>query len=147
MCLQSEKVLSQMQTVQERPQAVSYIWYNPNPCRKSVGDCTIRAISKALGHSWEEVYAGLALEGFRLCDMPSANHVWGSFLHKNGFTRQLIPDRYPNLYTVSDFAADHPMGTYILAISGHVVCVKDGDWYDTWDSGMEAPAYYWEADK
>lgn len=90
MRLRPGKVLPQLRVVQEGPQAVSYAWYNPNPCRKSVGDCTIRAISKALGRSWEEVYAGLTLEGYRLCDMPSANYVWGSYLHKNGFTRRLI---------------------------------------------------------
>jgi len=33
--------------------------------------------------------------------------------------------------------------THILALSGHVVCVMDGDYYDTWDSGGEVPLYYW----
>ena len=44
---------------------------------------------------------------------------------------------------MADFAAEHPSGTYILALSGHVVCVMDGDYYDTWDSGGEVPLYYW----
>ena len=49
--------------------------------------------------------------------------------------------------TVSDFAEDHPKGTYILALSGHVVCVKDGDYIDTWDSGNEIPLYYWQQEE
>lgn len=117
--------------------------YNPNPCGRTVGDCTVRAIAKATGKPWDEVFAGIALDGYILCDMPSANHVWGAYLKRNGWRRHLIPDDLPDDYTVSDFAADHPQGTYILAISGHVVALCDGCWFDTWDSGGEIPIYYW----
>jgi len=48
---------------------------NPNPKRKSVGDCTVRAISIALKKTWEEAYIDLCLQGYIMCDMPSANHV------------------------------------------------------------------------
>jgi len=118
--------------------------YNCNPIRKRVGDCTVRAISKALGQDWETVYVGLALQGFMMADLPSANAVWGAYLRKNGFRRYIIPEECPDCYCVADFAADHPRGTYILALSGHVVCVCDGDIYDTWDSSEETPLYYWE---
>lgn len=123
---------------------MSYSYYNPNPARKSVGDCTVRAISKALGQSWDETYTGLCLQGYCMCDMPSANHVWGAYLREHGFRRRILPDECPDCYTVADFSADHPEGTYILAISGHVVCLKDGQWCDSWDSGGEVPVYYWE---
>lgn len=122
---------------------MSFVKYNPNPAQKSVGDCTIRAISKALGQDWGTTYIGLALQGFEMCDMPSANHVWGAYLRKHGFRRHILPDTCPDCYTVEEFAAEHPRGTYILAISGHVVCVQDGAWHDTWDSGGEVPLYYW----
>lgn len=46
--------------------------------------------------------------------------------------------------TVKDFCKENPIGTYILAISGHVVAVIDGDYFDTWDSGEEIPIYYWK---
>ena len=38
-----------------------YKYYNPNPMARSVGDCTVRAISKATGQDWEETYIGLCL--------------------------------------------------------------------------------------
>lgn len=120
-----------------------YSPYNPNPFGARVGDCTVRAISKALGTSWESVYAGLCVEGFSLGDMPSANHVWGAYLRHKGFKRRPVPGECPDCYTVADFCRDHPKGAYILAMSGHVVCVMDGDYYDAWDSGAEIPAYYW----
>lgn len=123
---------------------MGYVSYNANPQGKRVGDCTVRAISKALGQDWEQTYMEIAFKGFMLCDMPSANHVWGAYLKDKGFTRNVTPNECPDCYTVSDFCADHPRGTYILALTGHVVCVCNGCYYDTWDSGDETPLYYWE---
>ena len=34
--------------------------YNPNPCGCRVGDCTVRAICKATGLPWEQVYCALS---------------------------------------------------------------------------------------
>lgn len=116
--------------------------YNANPKARRVGDCVIRAISKALDQTWDETYAGIVVKGFEMCDMPSANYVWGEYLKDHGFRRHLVPDA-GGPYTVADFAGDNPTGTYVLAISGHVVCVKQGDWYDTWDSSDEVPIYIW----
>ena len=59
-----------------------------------MSDCTVRAICKATGKDWGEVYLSLC-------------------------------------------------GTYILALSGHVVCVQDGVIYDSWNSENEIPLYYW----
>lgn len=120
--------------------------YNANPAGKIVGDCVVRAISTALDKSWDEVYAGIALDGYLLGDMPNANHVWGAYLRRNGYRREIVPDSCPDCYTVADFAADHPHGAYILALPQHVVCLRDGDWIDTWDSGDEIPIYYWKTE-
>ena len=124
-----------------------YRHYNPNPTGARVGDCTVRAISKATGDDWARTFCGLCAEGMRLCDMPSANHVWGAYLRRRGFRRHALPDACPDCYTVADFCREHPSGVYVLAISGHVVCVQDGDYYDSWDSGAEAPAYYWQKEE
>ena len=117
--------------------------HNENPGGRNVGDCTVRAISTALGQDWETTYAGLALQGYLMGDMPSANHVWGAYLRSRGFDRDMISNSCPDCYTGADFPAEHPHGIYILALSGHVVCVQNGDWIDTWDSGGEIPLYYW----
>lgn len=121
-----------------------YVYYNPNPNGKNVGDCVIRAISKATNKGWESVYTGICVTGYSMCDMPSANCVWGAYLRDNGFVRDVVPNECPECYSVADFAREHPQGTYILALTGHVVCVKDGNWYDSWDSGDKIPMYYWE---
>ena len=120
-----------------------WIYYNPNPIHNRVGDCTIRAICKAMTQDWESTYAGLTTCGYMMCDMPSSNNVWGRYLKRNGFIRRLVEDHGKDYYTVEDFRIDNPTGTFILAIDGHVVCVQDGFYYDTWDSGEEEPIYYW----
>lgn len=122
-----------------------HISYNPNPESSRVGDCVIRAIAKATNQSWKDTYIAIALQGYIMHDMPSANRVWGAYLRSKGFQQRHIECNDPDSYTVANFAADNPNGIYILALSGHVVCICNGDWYDTWDSGGETPIYYWEA--
>ena len=55
-----------------------YSYFNKNPHGKNVGDCTVRAISKATGKEWGETYLAMAIEGYLEGDMPSANAVWGA---------------------------------------------------------------------
>lgn len=121
-----------------------YVKFNPNPRKLQVGDCVIRALSKALNKDWEETYIDLCLQGLIMCDMPSANHVWGTYLREHGFERHLIPDEHIDSYTVEDFCKDHLEGIYVLPLSSHVVCVVDGNYYDSWNSGEEVPLYFWE---
>lgn len=121
-----------------------YIEYNPNPQGKNCGDCAVRAISKAFNIDWGKAYSLLASYGMALCDMPTANVVWGEVLKSRGFIRQMIPDELLGRYTVQDFCEEFSQGIYILALSSHVVCVIDGDLYDSWDSSKEMPLYYWQ---
>lgn len=117
--------------------------YNPNPIAARVGDCAVRACCVATKKEWEEVYMDLCLTGLQMADMPSANNVWGAYLRKNGFYRSVVPNDCPECYTVADFAQDHPEGTFVLALNGHVVAVENGAYFDSWDSGEEVPMYYW----
>lgn len=114
---------------------MSYKYYNPNPVGRSVGDCTVRAIAKALDQTWEETYVGLALEGFVRGDMPDSDDVWGHYLKSHGFTRHWLPNECPDGCTVGRFTEEHPEGTFILSMPGrHAVAVVDGVIYDSWDS-------------
>lgn len=117
--------------------------HNENPMKNRVGDCTIRAISKALGQSWDKTFVGIAIQAFCSCDMPSSNAVWGAYLKSKGYERNVVPSDCPDCYTVSDFCEDHPEGTFILALDKHVVAVINGDHFDTYDSGDEEVIYFW----
>lgn len=129
-------------------QEMSYVYFNENPAGRSVGDCAVRAVSKALGKTWEEAYVELALEGFRQGDLPNSDAVWGTCLHRHGFRRHFIPDDGLGAYTVKDFARDNPNGVFILSMPGrHVLTVVDGQYFDSWESGGEAPSYYWTKER
>lgn len=120
-----------------------YIKYNPNPTGRSVGDCAVRAVAKALNIDWETAYVMISVNGYAMGDMPSSDSVWGAVLRENGFYRQSIPNTCPDCYTVKDFCDDNPYGVYVLAFGGHVATVVDGDLYDSWDSSNEVPIYVW----
>lgn len=117
--------------------------YNPSPVGRNVGDCSVRAVAKALGTDWETAYAMIALNGYLMGDMPSSNAVWGAVLRQEGFSRSAIPNTCPDCYTLEDFAEDHPTGTYVVGTGNHVATVQDGLIWDSWDSSAEIPQYYW----
>ena len=121
-----------------------FVYFNPNPSKKHVGDCVIRAIAKVTNQDWDKTYLEISLQGYMLHDMPSANYVWGAYLSDNGFKRYVLPNTCPDCYTVKDFCNDYSQGIYLLATGSHVVAVQDGNYYDAWDSGDEVPIYYWQ---
>ena len=47
--------------------------YNPNPSKRRVQDCTIRAICKATGMSWREVHLRTFIQSHYMDDMQHAN--------------------------------------------------------------------------
>lgn len=134
---------------------MGYIHYNDNPFGLDVGDCVIRAISLALNYNWYMVHDELSFLSRRMADMPSSNRVWKAYLEEKGYKEVMIENTCPACLTVERFARSHPKGRYILStceykkardnliVTGtHVVAVIDGDWYDTWDSGLDVPLSY-----
>ena len=126
---------------------MAYQFYNSNPCNKIVGDCVIRAIAVAFDIPWVNAYTELCLYGMEKCDIPSSNSLWGAFLKDNGFKLIPLPDTCPSCYTVRQFAEEHPQGTYILATGNHAIPCISGTYIDSWDSGDEIVAYYFEKRK
>ena len=121
--------------------------YNPNPAGRSVGDCSVRAIAKALDTDWETAYAKIAAAGFQMCDMPSSDSVWGAVLRINSFKRETIPNTCPDCFTAEDFCRENPEGVFVLGFGGHVATAVDGVLYDSWDSSEEIPIYFWRKDE
>lgn len=122
---------------------MAYVYYNPNPAGKIVGDCSVRAVSKALDVDWDTAYIMITSKGFMLHDMPSSDAVWGSVLRQHGFSRSVIPNNCPDCYTAEDFSRDHKNGVYVLGFGGHVATIVSGNLFDSWDSSNETPIYFW----
>jgi hypothetical protein len=121
--------------------------FQNNPSGRNVGDCSVRAVSVALDVSWEAAYALIAANGFQMNDVMSSNSVWGSVLRQHGFYRHAIPNTCPDCFTIEDFAIEHPRGVYVVGTGNHVVTVKDGEIWDSWDSSKEIPVYYWSMEE
>lgn len=121
-----------------------YVIFANNPRNNfRAGDCVIRAISAATGDSWEKIYADLSTEGFYIGEWGNNNGVWDGYLRSRGFKRYICPNECSCCYSIADFAAEHPNGTYIAATGRHAVAIIDGNYYDSWDSGNEIPIYYY----
>lgn len=121
------------------------VWreYNPNPAGRKVGDCSVRAVSAALGVDWETAYALMAVAGFNMGDMPSSNSTWGAVLRQHGFYRFNLPDACPDCYTFKDFARDNPHGVFVVGTGTHVATIVDGNLMDAWDSSNEPVTFVW----
>ena len=119
-----------------------YIRFNGNPCGLNIGDCVIRAISIVTGFDRHKVYAGLCVFGYPCTIWGNSNAIWADYLQYLGYSRYTVSAS--DKYTVSDFAADHPKGRYIIGTGKHAVAVVDGDIIDSWDSSNEIPLYYFK---
>lgn len=106
--------------------------FNENPCGYRVGDCSVRAVSVALGVDWRTAYALMVTAGYKMCDVPSSDRVWTEVLKAYGFHKKEIDD-----CTAEEFCEDHPKGIYVLGFGGHVATVRDGTLYDSWNSSKE----------
>lgn len=119
----------------------NFVYYQPNKkdLKDNYGDCTIRALTKALSLTWLEAF-DLTIPYCReyqcsnIFNLPSS--IERIILDKLGFEYTGISNKKGTKRpTVQQFAASHPEGTYILNVANHEVTCKDGYFYDTWDSG------------
>ena len=128
-------------------------YYQPNKkdLKDQYGDCTIRALSKALGVTWLEAFDKM----IPLCREYQVSNVFGApssierqIVERLGFTYHGISNkRGSRRPTVDSFAKDHPEGTFILNVANHEVACVDGKYYDTWDSGYKSLYGYYEKNR
>lgn len=121
-----------------------YVYFNNNPVgRSTVGDCAVRAVSKALGISWDEAHDMLSAMSKQMGTIMNDNDVISAVLRMHGFYKENLPCTGRDCYTIREFARDNPVGTYVVGTGSHVVAVINGDYYDSWQSGDESVLFYW----
>ena len=116
---------------------------NPNPLGKDTSDCVIRAIAIATDKSWKRTYRELCDLGEIEAEMPSSNSLWGLYLKEQGATQFLLPESCPSCLSVRAFCERYKKGVYIVGTGHHAVCVIDGNYYDSFDSGSSITSYFW----
>lgn len=115
-----------------------YVYYQPNKkdLKDQVGDCVIRAICKATGKTWLEVFDDLCEYARAYQSLPNQKTAYEPYLEELGFTYHKLKCR-PKMKTVMEFRKDFK-GTAICNVKagfgGHFVTVQDGHVFDTWDS-------------
>jgi len=120
-----------------------WIEANPNPKKKEVPDCVIRAICIALNKPWLEVFDELNSVARQDYSVSLDDNVWGHYLYMQGFKPFLLPSECPRCITIKTFTKMYPYGTYIIGTGTHAVAVIDGNYYDSWDSGDAIPTFFW----
>lgn len=119
-----------------------YVFFNNNPLgRRTVGDCSVRAVSKALGISWDEAHDLLSDMSKQMGTIMNDNDVISAVLRMNGFHKENLPCTNRHCYTVREFARDNPVGKYVVGTGSHVVCIISGNYFDSWPSGDESIQY------
>ena len=85
--------------------------YLNNPVGRKVGDCAVRAISKALDMGWEAAYVALVINGMQMGDMPNSDLVSTATLRQHNFRRMNIPAII--VMTQSTFESIMPMAGFL----------------------------------
>ena len=129
-----------------------YEYYQPNEKAKKYkggfGDCTIRALSKALNVTWIEAFE-LQIPICRREQVPDLFSVplkvRSRLLAELGFEYHGISNKKGSKRpTVDEFAKSHPSGSYICNVANHEVAVVDGKYFDTWDCGESSLYGYYK---
>lgn len=124
-----------------------YKFANPNPVGKTVDDCLIRTLSIIMDIPWEKAYIDLCNRGLMIYDMPNSAATLAVYLREKGYKRYVVSNECSVCYTVRDFCKEYPEGRYIVLTSNHAIPVIDGNYYDSTDSGMDIPQYYWKKER
>lgn len=115
-------------------------YYNANPLGRQVNDCTVRAISLAIGKSWDYTYRMLSEYAQNQCIMPDDVTYIDEFLSYN--FNKVYANKRTDKMTVQDFVETHPYGTFLITMSGHITCCINGCIYDTFNPENR---YIWNA--
>lgn len=129
----------------------SLVRYNANTGGYNVGDCVKRALTIAFGEDYNDIARQLnqTRKESRSSQFNTDQNI-SVFLSKRGLHMTKMPN-YD--MTVSEFADAHPQGTYLIYCgknvgktkngrSNHMLCIVDGDVYDSWDSMNTIVTHY-----
>ena len=77
--------------------------------------------------------------------MPNGKTAYEKYLksHKYEYTG-VTNKKGSKRPTVNSFCYDNPQGTFIAVVANHYVCIQDGKYHDTWDSGDKSMYGFWQ---
>ena len=104
-----------------------YRYYNNNPDKKHIDDCTIRSLGLLTNRNWHDIYE----------ELSSLANKDSLMMDSVEFIENYLDDRYPRechySKTVGEFAKEFPKGKYAVTMPYHITAIIDGVIYDTFD--------------
>lgn len=124
-------------------------YFNPNPIYDGKNkawkhvDCTVRSICAATGKTWQDVYKLLVNTGLSEYVMPNDMVAYIKVIKDLGF--KSIKKCKKGELKVRDimYMSKKDRRIYLCKVKNHVVCCKNGDILDTWDSSDCLLSQYW----
>lgn len=122
----------------------SFKFYNANPKNRRTSDCVIRAICTATNQSWDDVAKGLFEYVLKHKVSMESTECYSKYLADNGWVKQKQPRKVDGTkYTGVEFVRKFKCVCVAHIGGNHIVCIKDGKVYDTWDSTDGCIGNYW----
>lgn len=118
--------------------------YNPNPQNKDANDCALRAFCKAFDMTWEEAFDITSAQAKKDAVTFNENENLKKIIRQNGFEKDKDYPENSEKITLNEFALIHPSGTYLCFMRGHIACVSEGEFWDSWDSGSKKVNEVWK---
>ena len=123
---------------------MTYKFFNANPTGNKTSDCVVRALCVATGKNWDDVYVKLCEIGMNLKEMPNSDEVWKTYLSGISTYKSCKAVKGKKRTTPESFAEANKEGVFVLRLAGHIVAVKDGQYWDTWNCGNKCVYGYYE---
>lgn len=122
----------------------NYLKLNVNPKNRRTGDCVIRAITKAAGKDWYEVFDGLCALARKKASVPTEVKIYGAYLEQNGFIKQSCsPAAGERRKTVKELAGTLKKPA-VVKVANHAVAIDGrGNYVDIWDCGNKCAYTLW----
>ena len=114
-----------------------YRFYNNNAWGLFQNDCTVRSLSLATGHSWDDTYQ----------HMSNLARLKGTMMDDKDFIIDYLDERYERVPThnlkVGEVSAIYNDNVVLITMQGHIVCSKYGIIYDSFDCRDRQAEFCW----
>ena len=104
-----------------------YRFYNNNALGLFQNDCTVRSLSLATGHSWDDTYQ----------HMSNLARLKGTMMDDRDFILDFLDERYERVPTynlsVGEVSAKYNDNVIFITMTEHIVCSKYSVIYDIFD--------------
>lgn len=141
--------MARSKTIQQRinrfPETEVFKYHNANPKNNFTGDCVARAISVAMGITWEEAVRDMTDHAISKGYMFNDKKNIKSYLKSHGWVKCKEPrDVFNKKIIAEDYLIDNYFSRAIVNLgTRHIAAIIDGQIWDTWNSSHEVIHSYW----